>query len=248
MPTQVNIDEIRNRISMINQQSAQINQQRQLNLGRKQQLESQLENLYNSYMQKYGVDLRTADITAELNKVVEEKTAECSKIEAVLSAIGSGDYAKANELLGIKPTEVSQPVETAQPTAQVAEPTITEQMANFSNEQTVATPPQAVSAPPQSTPVAAPTPTVAPPQTVAEPTVTPPPMVNNVADTPNVYEPSMDALAGFTKGGMMAGVSGLNVAPPSGGIAAPPTGGVSAPTQTVAGGVSFADLMGNSSF
>ncbi len=258
MPTQINIDEVRNRISMINQQSAQINQQRQMNLGRKQQLESQLAQLYSSYMQKYGIDLNKVDLNTELEKVVNEKASECSKMEAVLAAIGAKDYAKANELLGINTSSgVSQPetpVVASEPTT-----TVDEQMANFTNtdvvknnpvsEQPVAAPvapptmeapvtppvmtpsvesvptsPVSVAAPPSfNTPVSAPT---------QQEVVTPPSFMQGVVDTPNVYEPTMDALAGFTKGGLMSGISGLSE-PSNQDVVAKPT----APTT-------FADLMG----
>lgn len=126
-----NYNELLQKISSVNAQVQTLNKERQVNLGRKQALETQLSNAIASYKASYGTDLTPETVEIEYNKVLAEKQAEVVKLETTLSAIKQGNFAEAEATLGITPTEPApqaqpapqtQPAPQAQPAPQTVAP------------------------------------------------------------------------------------------------------------------------------
>lgn len=185
----MSIEEIRNRISVINSETARLNTQRNQNIGRQETLRKQLNDAFDLYNKNYGVELTVDNLQSELDSVTRKKEEELNKIEQILNFIKSGNIAEANKLAGVEDVD-SQPltgVETTQEPTPVAQPPQAE--VGITQEPTpVAQPPQlqAPLTPPMSE-------SVAPP--VAPPTA-PPSMVLTGAET---LDMGMPALEGFTK-------------------------------------------------
>ena len=185
----MSIEEIRNRISVINSETARLNTQRNQNIGRQETLRKQLNDAFDLYNKNYGVELTVDNLQSELDSVTRKKEEELNKIEQILNFIKSGNIAEANKLAGIEDVD-SQPqaeVETTQESTSVVQPP--KAGVGITQEPTpVAQPPQlqAPLTPPMSE-------SVAPP--VAPPTA-PPHMVLTGAET---LDMGMPALEGFTK-------------------------------------------------
>lgn len=176
-----NINELNQKIAILNADSQRVNNERAVNIGKHDTLSKQLDTAIKSYNEKYGKNITVETLEQEINAVTSAKEKEIADIEAVLNAIKSGDYAKANELSnGV--AEVSEPT-------QVVTPAVTEP-AQVEPAQTVATPVQV------TTPVTEPAQTVATPAQVATPPVVSeliaPPVVEPMVSepiTPPVIEP-----------------------------------------------------------
>jgi len=188
----MSIEEIRNRISVINSETARLNTQRNQNIGRQETLRKQLNDAFDLYNKNYGVELTVDNLQSELDSVTRKKEEELNKIEQILNFIKSGNIAEANKLAGVEDTvsQESQPQTGVEPTQ---EPTSVVQPpqagVGITQEPTpVAQPPQlqAPLTPPMSESV---TPPVAPP-------TAPPSMVLTGAET---LDMGMPALEGFTK-------------------------------------------------
>lgn len=117
MNAAVSIDSIKARIANANASSSALNTQRQVNIGKRATLETQLERLFAEYASKYGVQLTAETVESELNRVATLKAEEVSKIEEMISLITAGEYDKARALAG----EIV--VEEAKETASVVEET-----------------------------------------------------------------------------------------------------------------------------
>lgn len=231
------VNELRKRISVVNSTVARLNEQRVKNEGMRETLEKQRSEAIKAYSEKYGVDLTTVDINEEYNRVVQAKEAEVNLLTEAISCIESGDYARANQLLGISvegskevklentgsvidtnsissQTEipsVSAPVDVAPPTPMVA-PTPAVQ------HTVVAPTPQVVQ----------PTVSIAPPPTVVSntvpsgigapvPTVAPPPMSGlNVPPIPtvptSVPTPAASKMQGLDLSGLQVNAEAVNKA------------------------------------
>lgn len=203
------IEEIRSRISVINTETAKLNNQRNQNIGRQETLKKQLRDAFELYKKNYGVELNESNLKAELDTVTKRKEEELNKIERILSLINSGNIEEANKLAGVdEKSDVSSVSESD------FQPQVVENISEDTHEQsTVApptvTPPQIsephVAPPPEFSHVAPPVisePVVAPPN-VSEPhvapptpTVTPPKSVLTGADSLEIGMPSLE---GFTK-------------------------------------------------
>lgn len=203
------MEELRQRIGVINGRIGQINDQRNKNIGMRESLTAQLNQNIADYQAKYGVDLSSAELVeAEYNRVSEEIGEGVALLENVVSKIEAGDYSGANALLGVESKEqVTQSVQTEQPVAQpvqtehpVAQP-VTQSAAPVQTEQTVV--PTQVAQPtapvaPQFTAPVAPE-SVAPPTAPSMPSMTPPPVPP---------APSTESfLSGFEKPAMPTGVT-----------------------------------------
>lgn len=88
-----------------------LNANRNVQLGKKEQLEKQLEKAMLEYKDKFGVDLTEVDINAEYTSVLNETQQSASFLEQVLQAVESGDYATAEGLLQGKFSEEESSVE-----------------------------------------------------------------------------------------------------------------------------------------
>ena len=126
MPTSVNINEIRNKISIINTRSAEVNNQRSVNLGKKQATESQLQALLKTYKDKYGVVLTPETLETEIQTVVTKQEEEYNKLAGVIEAVNAGNYDLANQLLGIetKTEEVQQAQEQSSVVSEAVNETV----------------------------------------------------------------------------------------------------------------------------
>lgn len=220
------MEELRQRIGVINGRIGQINDQRNKNIGMRESLTAQLNQNIADYQAKYGVDLSSAELVeAEYNRVSEEIGEGIALLENVVSKIETGDYSGANALLGVEPKEqVTQSVQNEQPVAQpVAQSVQTEQpvaqsvaqpAAPVQNEQTVVptqvAQPTAPVAPQFTTPVAtqpaAPQPiTPVTSEPVASPTA---PSMLSMTPPPVPPAPSTESfLSGFEKPATPTGVT-----------------------------------------
>ena len=109
------VKEMISRIAILNAESAKVNDQRSVNLGTKQTLESQFKELSQAYKVDYGVEITPENIATELAKETQEMEKEINLISGVLDAIQTQDYDKANSLLGIEvkqeePASVAEPI------------------------------------------------------------------------------------------------------------------------------------------
>ena len=211
-----NINELNQKIAILNADSQRVNNERAVNIGKHDTLSKQLDAAIKSYNEKYGKNITVETLEQEINAVTSAKEKEIADIEAVLNAIKSGDYAKANELSNgvsgaseptqVEPAQVAmpaqvEPVQTVATPAQITTP-VTEPA------QTVATPAQVVTPPVVSEPIAPPVvepmisepitppvvepiapPMVEPAQVTPPPVVTPPPMVEPVTPPPLMPPP-----------------------------------------------------------
>lgn len=165
------LQELKNSINAVNQRVADLNNQRNRNIGIRENIESQLKVAIENYKNTYGVDVSSEELIQEEYAKVKEKTeSELQLLQSAISAIDSGNYTEANKLLGVQ-VEQSK---VAEPTQSVERPDVpVEQPVQVQKEVTpvVAPPVQPVSQPAQ--PVAPPVPQasqpVAPPQTPQTP-------------------------------------------------------------------------------
>lgn len=199
----MSIEEIRNRISVINSETARLNTQRNQNIGRQETLKKQLNDAFDLYKKNYGVELTAENLQSELDSVTKKKEEELNKIEQILNFIKSGNITEANKLAGVEEqvsaTEVYREVIQSANDEAVTQPVFTETVI----------PPNAPVASPTPTPVvqtpqfqAPPTPPV--PETIAPPVAPPvaPPKAQSqkqVLTGAETLDMGMPALEGFTK-------------------------------------------------
>lgn len=250
------MEELRQRIGVINSRIGQINDQRNKNIGMRESLTTQLNQSIADYQAKYGVDLSTSELVdAEYNRVAEEKEKEVKLLEDVISKIEAGDYSGANALLGVEPEtkSVEQKVETKQ--SESVEPNVAPQ----STEPVAPVPQVEQSVPPvsQVEPSVPPTPqaesvttaqvkqsvpsTPVAPVMPSAPSMTPPP-VPTVPTGESLGGNAESFLEGFEKPAAPTGVT-----PPPAPVSTPsvPTGGVTPPP---ANPMSFDGILGGTQF
>lgn len=92
------LQQINQRISVVNGESKRLNSERQVLIGRRQTLEKQLSDALTAYKKEYGVELTAENIDAEIARVSALKEAEVSGIETMLSLIKAGRYDEAERL------------------------------------------------------------------------------------------------------------------------------------------------------
>ena len=95
----MDISQITKKIDLLNAESRELNNTRQVNIGKKATLESQLNDAFANYKEKYGVDLNTSNLESELSRVVSEKEKEISHIENILNLIREGKYKEAQSIV-----------------------------------------------------------------------------------------------------------------------------------------------------
>lgn len=249
------MEELRQRIGVINSRIGQINDQRNKNIGMRESLTTQLNQSIADYQAKYGVDLSTSELVdAEYNRVAEEKEKEVKLLEDVISKIEAGDYSGANTLLGVEPEtkSVEQKVETKQ--SESVEPSIASQ-----STEPVAPVPQVeqnVPSTPQVEQSVSPTPQVEPAPVQVEQSVPQTPVAPAIPSAPSMTPPPVPAspaggslggnaesfLEGFEKPAAPTGVT-----PPPAPVFTPsaPTGGVTPPP---ANPMSFDGILGGTQF
>lgn len=190
------IDELRAKIATVNAQCSSLNNTRQVNIGKRETLQKQLDAELKRYKDAYGVDLSHANLNEEMSKVQSDLEQQLTSIETVIRLINEGNYDEANRISKEGLGTVEAPVESTE-----------------SAEERAVTMPVVSSAPapqtvePESVPVApvAPSAPVAPVTPVA-PVQMPNPMPQTVQpSTPPVapsapVAPMGDILSGFTRG------------------------------------------------
>lgn len=249
------MEELRQRIGVINSRIGQINDQRNKNIGMRESLTTQLNRSIADYQAKYGVDLSTSELVdAEYNRVAEEKEKEVKLLEDVISKIEAGDYSGANALLGVEPEtkSVEQKVEAKQ--TESVEPSVAPQ-----STEPVAPVPQVeqnVPSTPQVEQNVPPTPQVEPAPVQVEQSVPQTPVAPVMPSAPSMTPPPVPAspaggslggnaesfLEGFEKPAAPTGVT-----PPPAPVSTPsaPTGGVTPPP---ANPMSFDGILGGTQF
>ena len=174
MPT---VQEITQRIAAANAEVKRLNNERNVNLGKRETLTAQLNNTLAKYSQQYGVALTVDNLQTEMQRVLQEKENETTLIENMLALIKEGKYEDAERLANPDAFVESNtaPTSTVEPTPVGPTPTPTPTVEPTSVE---------------PTPVA-PTPTVEP--TPVEQTVAPTPTVEPtpVSPLPNLSEDVM---------------------------------------------------------
>ena len=149
------IEEAKQRIAVANSESQKLNSIRQQNIGRRETLQKQFETNLKAYNDKFGTSITVETLLAEQERVVTEKVKEVEKVEGVINAINSGNYALANELSGVKPEETSTSVQPTSEQVETQSTPVAQSVAPSSEP--------VVSTPVQSTPVTQPvTPSPAP--------------------------------------------------------------------------------------
>lgn len=157
----MNIERINARIKAVNIESKRLNDERQVNMGKRDALRQQLDEALKQYRAKYGVELTEDMIASELERVASEKEAEVTKLEAMINCINRRDYDGARALCGEVQNTESQDlnVEHKAPVSNVQEVSADVHNAENSNlldgvEEVLVTPP--VSKDETSVPVAPP--------------------------------------------------------------------------------------------
>lgn len=99
---------LQEKIKALNSQVKELNSVRQKNLGRREALMKQQEDSINAYNQKYGTSITAETVKEEYARISAEKEKEVEQLSAIITAISTGDYDKANELAGVEaPAPVS---------------------------------------------------------------------------------------------------------------------------------------------
>ena len=128
MPT---VQEITQRIAAANAEVKRLNNERNVNLGKRETLTAQLNNTLAKYSQQYGVELTVDNLQKEMQRVLQEKETETTLIENMLALIKDGKYEDAERLANpdafvesnTEPTPVS-PTPTVEPTPVAPTPTV----------------------------------------------------------------------------------------------------------------------------
>lgn len=95
MPT---VQEITQRIAAANAEVKRLNNERNVNLGKRETLTTQLNNTLAKYSQQYGVALTVDNLQSEMQRVLKEKENETALIENMLALIKEGKYEDAERL------------------------------------------------------------------------------------------------------------------------------------------------------
>ena len=235
------IEEIKQRIAVANGESKRLNNERQVSIGKRDALTSQLTTLFAKYKEEYGIELTKDNVDTELQRVIAEKEKEVAKIEQVLNLIKEGRYNEAeaivNPTLASNNTEAKVIDESMNSTFDAIHTSSEVMNSAIDDMGSTARPTGVVTQQPFVSPVTTQQPeTVVPPVVPAPPVMTnesvvsvtpnqqvepvpPAPPVAPVPPTPSVNNTGISALNGFSE---PVG----NVAPPT-----PPT--VEEPKQSV---------------
>lgn len=194
------IQEITQRIAAANAEVKRLNNERNVNLGKKETLTTQLNNTLTKYAQQYGVQLTVDNLAQEMNRVLEEKEKETANIESMLSLIKEGKYEEAEHIANPDAEYTQATVEpTPTPVAQTATATVTP------TPVTPVAPTPVTPTPVASTPVA-PTPVAPTPNVLPNLSDTLPNLSDTVEQKPKTVLPDLseevgiDALKGFQSG------------------------------------------------
>ena len=126
MPT---VQEITQRIAAANAEVKRLNNERNVNLGKRETLTAQLNNTLAKYSQQYGVALTVDNLQKEMQRVLQEKENETTLIENMLALIKEGKYEDAERLANPDAfvesnTAPTTPTPTVEPTPVAPTPTV----------------------------------------------------------------------------------------------------------------------------
>ena len=123
MPT---VQEITQRIAAANAEVKRLNNERNVNLGKRETLTAQLNNTLAKYSQQYGVALTVDNLQKEMQRVLQEKENETTLIENMLALIKEGKYEGAERLANPDAFVESNtaPTPTVEPTPVAPTPTV----------------------------------------------------------------------------------------------------------------------------
>ena len=123
MPT---VQEITQRIAAANAEVKRLNNERNVNLGKRETLTAQLNNTLAKYSQQYGVALTVDNLQKEMQRVLQEKENETTLIENMLALIKEGKYEDAERLANPDAFVESStaPTPTVEPTPVAPTPTV----------------------------------------------------------------------------------------------------------------------------
>ena len=123
MPT---VQEITQRIAAANAEVKRLNNERNVNLGKRETLTAQLNNTLAKYSQQYGVALTVDNLQKEMQRVLQEKENETTLIENMLALIKEGKYEDAERLANPDAFVESntEPTPTVEPTPVAPTPTV----------------------------------------------------------------------------------------------------------------------------
>ena len=137
------LEQINERVSQLNNEVARLNSQRAVNLGKRETLQAQLDSAIRAYNDAYGASIDVSTLDSEIASVTADTEKAVMHMEKVLACINSGDIAGAEQLLGVEPSSVTQPLATPQAVVEpVVAPPVVEPVVN-----TVPAPPQASAIP-----------------------------------------------------------------------------------------------------
>lgn len=177
-----NIADLNQRIAIANAESKRINNERQVNIGKRETLQQQLNSALQKYETDYGKKLSVDSLDAEISAVSTAKEKEIESIENMLTMIKEGRYAEAEAIVSPEASVAQPEVSVVQPEVNVAQPVV--QPAPIEVE---------VSKPVAEQPVTRPTPQTAINQPVASPVMQEPVAPQTIATPPTVSmsEPTM---------------------------------------------------------
>lgn len=97
----MDVKQLNSRIAVVNGVVAKLNNERQINIGRRTTLSDQLTQAIKAYQDAYGVELTEENIDSEMSKIVQEKDQEVAVLERVIQLVNEGQYEEVNRLLGV---------------------------------------------------------------------------------------------------------------------------------------------------
>lgn len=115
----MDLAQLNQRIAVANAESQRINNERAINVGKKETLEKQLNDAITRYNSTYGTNIDISSLNAEIDRVSKEKEAEVTNIESMLSLIKEGKFDEAqSKTSGVATTDSTQSNITASPVVQ----------------------------------------------------------------------------------------------------------------------------------
>lgn len=145
-----NIADLNQRIAIANAESKRINNERQVNIGKRETLQQQLDSALQKYEADYGKKLSIDSLDAEISAVSTAKEKEIESIENMLTMIKEGRYTEAETVVkpevnvteSVQPeVNVAQPVTRPVPQKDISQPIATPVMQEPVVSQPIATPP-----------------------------------------------------------------------------------------------------------
>lgn len=86
-----------NTIEQLNKEARMLNSQREQMIGKKEMAEKAYRDSVNEYMAMYGVQINTANVEAEYERVEKEVKDNIEKLKANILSIKNGDYKNKKE-------------------------------------------------------------------------------------------------------------------------------------------------------